>query len=87
MSAWIEKIGVFAAIAMPFFNIPLILRLWKRKSAKDLSLTWALGIWTCTVLMTPQALMSKDPAFKSFGIVNIAFFSLVTGLIIKYRNK
>lgn len=87
MSEFIEKLAVVAGIALPFFNIPLIIRLWQRKSSEDLSITWALGVWVCAVLMVPQALRSTDIAFRSFGVVNIAFFSVVTALILKYRKK
>ncbi len=87
MDAWVEKIGVFSAIALPFFNIPLILRLIQRKSAKDFSLSWALGVWVCIALMTPQTLRSADPAFHAYGVLNLVFFSAVTFLIIKYRNQ
>ncbi len=87
MSSWIQKIGVFAAVALPFFNIPLIFRLWKRKSSKDFSLFWALGVWVCIILMTPRALGSSDQAFKAFGIVNLLFFSMVAFLIVKYRHR
>ncbi len=87
MDAWIEKIGVFSAIALPFFNIPLIYRLVQRKSAKDFSLSWAVGIWVCIALMTPQSLRSTDPAFRSYGVLNLVFFSAVMFLIFKYRNR
>ena len=83
---WIEKIGVVSAIGLPLFNIPLILRLIKRKSSNDFSLSWALGVWTCIVLMTPQALRSPDATFRAFGVSNLLFFSVVTFLILKYRR-
>lgn len=77
----------FAGIALPLFNIPLIIRLVKRKSAEDFSLSWAIGVWVCIVLMTPQALRSSDISFKAYGFVNIIFFSIVTLLVLKYRRK
>lgn len=86
MDTWIQIFGVIGGVAMPLFNIPLILRLWKRKSSADLSVTWALGVWACIVLMTPQALRSDDMAFRAFGAVNIIFFTVVTILILKYRR-
>ncbi len=76
-----------AGTALPLFNIPLIVRLLKRKSSDDFSISWALGIWSCSVLVTPQALRSDDLAFKLFGIVNVCCFSIVTFLILKYRRK
>ena len=87
MESWIQKIGMVSAIVLPFFNIPLILRLWQRKSSKDFSLSWAVGVWVCIVLMTPQALRSEDAAFRAYGIVNILFFSVVAFLIVWYRRR
>ena len=83
----IQKVALVAGVLLPLFNIPLIVRLVKRKSAEDLSLLWAIGVWVCIVLMTPQALRSADIAFKAYGIVNIIFFSLVVFFILKYRKK
>ena len=80
----IQKIGLVAGVALPFFNIPLIVRLVKRKTSKDLSLTWAIGVWVCIVLMTPQALQSADLTFRLYGIVNIIFFSIVVFFVLKY---
>lgn len=87
MEHWIEKIGTLSAIALPFFNIPLILRLWQRKSSKEYSMTWTLGVWACIVLMTPQTMRSQDVAFRSFGLFNAIFFTVVAFLIVKYRQK
>jgi uncharacterized protein with PQ loop repeat len=87
MEHWIEKIGTLSAIALPFFNIPLIWRLWQRKSSKEYSMTWTVGVWACIVLMTPQAMRSQDVAFRSFGLINAIFFTVVAFLIVKYRQK
>ena len=87
MNHWIEKVGILGSVALPLFNIPLIAHIIKRKSSDDLSLFWAIGVWVCIVLMTPQALRSSDMAFKIFGILNIIFFSVVVFFILKYRTK
>ena len=86
MDSWIQKIGTVSAIALPFFNIPLIIHLWRRKRSEDFSLSWAVGVWVCIVLMTPQALRSSDQTFRVYGIVNIIFFSVVAFLIVWYRR-
>ena len=83
---WIEKLGMVSAVALPLFNIPLILRLIERKSSDDFSLSWAVGVWACIVLMAPHALRSPDLVFRIFGVMNIIFFSAVTFLILKYRG-
>ena len=87
MSDLIEKLGIVSGVVMPLFNIPLILRIIQRKSSGDISLSWALGVWTCILLMTPQALRSHDTAFRSFGVVNLVFFSAVTFFVLKYRAR
>ena len=79
------KIGAVASFILPFFNIPLILRLIRRKSADDLSLIWVMGVWICIILMTPTALSSSDAVFRTFGATNLIFFSFVVFFTLKYR--
>jgi hypothetical protein len=91
MTVWlkntIEGLGLVGAVVMPLFNIPLIVRLLKRKRSDDLSLTWAMGVWACIILMTPQVIVSENLTFKAFGIVNLFSFSIVAFLVLKYRNN
>lgn len=84
MNDWVGSISAFL---MPFFNIPLILKLLQRKRSDDISLTWAGGVWICIILMTPKALTSADIAFRLYGYSNVVFFSIVTFLIFYYRWK
>lgn len=77
--------GMFAGIVMPLFNIPLVYKIWKRKSSSDISLTWALGVWSSILIMTPSAILSSDPVFRIFGIANMLLFSLVVVFVLKYR--
>jgi uncharacterized protein with PQ loop repeat len=81
----IELIGLIAAIILPFWNIPLIARIEKRKSSKDISMFWVVGVWVCLILMFPAALISKDIVFKTYSIVNIVLFSLVVIQTFRYR--
>lgn len=83
----VETIGMIAAVAMPFWNIPLIIKIWKRKSSEDISLVWVVGVWICILLMFPSALVSKDLIFKSFGIVNTLLFTFVVIAAFKFRNR
>ncbi len=78
---------MIASFVLPIFNIPLILRMIKRKSSSDISMTWVIGVWVCIVIMTPAALVSNDIAFKGYGVTNIIFFSLVLFFTAKYRKK
>lgn len=79
-------IGAVAGFILPFFNIPLIARMVKRKSSEDISLVWLLGVWICILLMSPAALTSQDVAFRAFGITNLLFFTVVVVVTLKYRR-
>ena len=73
------------AILLPFWNIPLILRIQQRKSSKDISSGWALGVFAGLVAMLPAGLRSADPIFRVFSVVNLAFFTAVTLQVLRYR--
>jgi uncharacterized protein with PQ loop repeat len=71
----IQTVGIVSGIIMPFFNIPLILRIIRRRSSEDISLVWVIGAWICVMGMVPQSLQSPDPVLLMFGIVNGLFFT------------
>lgn len=82
----IEKIGLIAAIILPLWNLPLIVRIAKRKSSQDISIYWAVGVWVCFALMAPSGFMSEDLVWKVFNIVNLVFFSVVVIFVLIYRK-
>jgi len=71
---------------MPFWNIPLVIKIWRRRSSRDISLLWVVGIWICIMGMLPAAIVSKDWVFKSFGVVNAVLFTSVLFTAFKFRN-
>ena len=79
-------VGLIAGAVMPLWNIPLILRIGQRRSAADISLTWVFGVWGCILLMLPSALVSTDPAFRLFAIVNTFCFTGVVLQVLRYRR-
>jgi len=83
----IEKIGFIAAIVLPLWNIPLILRIIERKSSRDISLPWALGVWTCLALMTPVGIQSSEMVWRVFSIMNVSIFSFVVIIVLWYRKR
>jgi len=83
----LDKIGLVAALILPLWNIPLIVRIHKRKTSRDISLYWALGVWTCLVLMAPSGFTSPDIVWKVFNIINFFFFTLVMIFVVVYRDK
>jgi len=82
----IEHIGQVAAIVMPFFNIPLIVRIIHRRSSADISMSWVMGVWVCALLMAPSGFVSRDIVFRSFNIVNLVLFTGVVIAVWKYRK-
>ena len=79
--------ALIAAVVLPLWNIPLIIRMVKRGSSDDISLAWAFGVWTCLVLMAPDALTSTDIVWKVFSISNVTLFSCVVFVVIFFRIK
>ena len=81
----IKTLGLIAAVLLPFWNIPLIIRIGRRRSSKDLSLWWTLGVFICLLLMLPSGLVSTDPVFKVFSVVNVVLFGAVVIQVIRFR--
>ena len=75
-----------AAILLPLFNIPLIVKIWKRRSSQDISLVWAVGVWVCLVLMAPSGFTSQDIVWRTFSFTNLALFSVVALMCFQYRK-
>jgi len=81
----VQAVGMVSAVVLPFWNIPLIWRIQRRRSADDLSPAWALGIWVCLIGMLPSGLASPDGVFKVFTVVNLVFFSAVVFQVLRFR--
>ncbi len=82
----VHAVGWIAAVVMPLWNIPLIVRIERRRSASDLSLMWVLGVWVCILGMLPSALLSSDHIFKAFALINAVLFTGVVLQVIRYRH-
>jgi uncharacterized protein with PQ loop repeat len=81
-----KTIALIAAIILPLWDIPLIVRVIKRKSSKDISISWALGIWICFLLMAPEGFRSTDIVWRVFNIVNLILFTAVVVVVLWYRK-
>ena len=82
----IEQMGLAASVSLPLWNIPLIIKIVKRRSSADISMSWVMGVWACSLLMLPSGLLSKDIVLKTFSVVNILFFTGVMIAAVKYRK-
>ena len=80
-----QTVGMIAAVVLPLWNIPLILRIRARRSSKDVSMWWAVGVWVCLMAMLPSGLASPDRVFRLFTIVNFVLFSGVVVYVVRYR--
>src|SRR5262245_26511660 len=83
MKEYMEAVGMVAAVGLPLWNIPLIARIVKRRSSDDISLSWALGVWVFTLLMVPSGMISSDPVWRTFSVVNFLLFSGVVFTTLK----
>jgi len=83
----IEKIGLVTAIILPFWNIPLILRIIQRRSSQDISLWWAMGVWVCLLFMAPSGFTSRDIVWRAFNITNLILFTAVVVVTLIYRKR
>jgi uncharacterized protein with PQ loop repeat len=83
----LENIGLVAAIVMPLWNIPLIVKIVRRRSSADISKSWVMGIWICAILMAPSGFTSKDLVWRCFNIVNLVLFTGVVIAVWRYRSK
>ena len=84
---FIEQVGLVASIAMPLWNIPLMIRIIRRKSSADISMAWLMGVWICSLLMAPSGFVSKDIVWRTFNIMNLILFTGVVIVVLKYRKK
>ena len=83
----VENISLVASIVMPLFNIPLIVKIVRRRSSNDISMSWVMGVWICALLMAPSGLTSQDLVFRCFNIVNLVTFTGVVIAVWRYRSK
>ena len=83
---FIDTLGLIAAVILPFCNIPLIVKIIKRKSSRDISLSWAVGVWICLLLMAPSGFTSSDIVWRTFNIINMVFFTVVLFVTLAYRK-
>ena len=81
----VQVIGMVSAVALPFFNIPLILRIRKCKSSSEISLVWAIGVLVCLIGMLPSGLASADRVFRVFTVINLVLFSFVVVQVLRFR--
>lgn len=81
-----DRVAFIAAIVLPLFNIPLIVKIIRRQSSQDISLCWVLGVWICILLMAPSGFQSQDIVWRTFNYTNVVLFTAVALVTLKYRK-
>ncbi len=81
-----EVLALVASVVMPLWNIPLLIKIVRRRSSEDLSLSWLFGVWGCMLLMLPWGVITQDTVLKVFSFVNFFLFSGVVVVVVKYRK-
>lgn len=81
-----QKIALVAGIILPFWNLPLILRIVKRRSAEDISIFWVVGVWLCLLFMAPASFVSRDIVWRIFSIINFILFTFVLVTVLAYKR-
>jgi uncharacterized protein with PQ loop repeat len=81
-----ETIGFWASIALPLWDIPLMVRVIRRRSSQDISMSWAFGIWATAVMLAPSAFISGDKMAIAFNIANVIMLTGVLIVVFKYRK-
>ena len=81
-----KTIGFWAGVILPLWDIPLIVRVVQRKSSRDISLSWAVGIWVSAMLMAPSAFITGDKLAMGFNVMNVLMLTGVVIVTIKYRK-
>ncbi|MBF0386844.1 MAG: hypothetical protein HQL20_03195 [Candidatus Omnitrophica bacterium] len=82
----LELLALVASVVMPMWNIPLIIKIFRRRSSADLSMYWLWGVWGCMLLMLPWAFLTKDNVLRVFSCVNFVLFSGVAVAVMKFRK-
>jgi uncharacterized protein with PQ loop repeat len=82
-----SMISLIAGVILPFWNIPLIVRVVKRRSSNDISLWWGVGVWTSLALMLPHGLMTEEIVLRWFTISNFTLFTITFIIILMYHNS
>ena len=85
LASLVKFCGFIAVVVLPLFNLPLIFTIWSRRSSKDISMCWALGVFLGFVLMLPSGITSTDFVFRLQSISNVVFFGAVLIFVIRYR--
>jgi len=81
MIEYLEIIGLIAGICSTFSTLPQIIKIWNRRSAKDVSLSISMFIlsWIGTILWGIYGLLAHS---LSLVIANIISFLLVSSIIV-----
>jgi uncharacterized protein with PQ loop repeat len=83
----LATISLIAGVVLPFWNIPLIIRIVKRKSSDDISIWWGIGVWSSLALMLPHGLLTEEIVLRWFTISNFVLFTITFIIVLIYHGS
>ncbi len=84
---FIKDLGTASSMVVPLFHIPLILKLYKKKSSQEWSVISVCGFWISTLGIQPWAMMTSDKALTILNSLSLLFISVEVVLVLRYRMK
>lgn len=81
-SLW-TMVGVVAALLTSFAFVPQVRKMWRRKSAKDVSHITMFQLMIGCALWLVYGISRRDPVIIGANFVGIAI--LIAGLVLYYR--
>ena len=81
-------VGTVAALLTSFGFVPQVLKIWKSKSVKDLSLITLIQFTAGSALWMVYGVSKRDPVIIGANIVNLGTLAIALGLYARYvRSK
>ncbi|MFH1848632.1 MAG: SemiSWEET transporter [archaeon] len=78
-------IGLLAGTCTSIAFLPQVVRTWKLKETRDLSLAMFLVLGTGVVLWTIYGILTKDLPIILANVVTLTFVLLMIGFKLKYK--
>ena len=83
----VDILGYVAGLITAFTFLPQVIKTWKTKSAKDVSLAMFLIALTNQILWLAFGLLRNDPVIIITNAVMLVMTSVMISLKLKYNHK
>ncbi len=80
----LEIVGLLAGAFVAVGFVPQILRVWKLKSAREISLTFTIFFFIGGLLWITYGLLFNSPSVIVWNVINVSLLSLLLFAKLKY---